>query len=130
MKLGYEIDEVALPVARENASSLAESGHLVKSARYSASTVVCLLGTAFWIGCLCGKALLFGGPVAAAVGLLVGAYPVRGNEPQSPIMHVKMTNDFEVRGDGSAAAWKTTQWIELNKRTQGQHDYTARVKVL
>jgi len=125
-----EFDEVASPVASENANALAASGHGVKSAKYSASTVACLLGTALRIGCLCRQTLLFGAPVAAAVGLLVGTDPVRGDEPQSPLMHVKATHDFEVRGDGSAAAWKTTPWIELNKRAPGEHDYTTRVKVL
>jgi hypothetical protein len=45
-------------------------------------------------------------------------------------MRVRATGDFEVTGDGSAAAWHAVEWTELSKRPEASHDYSARVKVL
>jgi len=45
-------------------------------------------------------------------------------------MHVKPTDDFQITGQGSNAAWNKTDWTNLSKRPKGSHDYTARVKVL
>jgi hypothetical protein len=68
--------------------------------------------------------------IAMAVPLAVWECHVRGEEAVQPTMHVKPTADFPVTGDGSAEAWKTVAWTELNKRPGGNHDYTARVKML
>ncbi|MCA9213460.1 MAG: carbohydrate-binding family 9-like protein [Planctomycetales bacterium] len=43
---------------------------------------------------------------------------------------VKKTQDFHVTGDGSNPAWKNADWIPLNKREGGNHEYMARFKVL
>jgi predicted TIM-barrel fold metal-dependent hydrolase len=45
-------------------------------------------------------------------------------------LRVKATDDFEVTGDGSAAAWKKTEWEPLHKRNAKGLPYETRVKVL
>jgi hypothetical protein len=47
-----------------------------------------------------------------------------------PVLHVKPTEDFEVTGEGKAAAWNTVEWTPLVKRPNSHHDYETRVKVL
>lgn len=51
----------------------------------------------------------------------------RDSMPQTT---VKATADFEVTGEGSAASWESTEWIELNRRVDASHDYSARFKTL
>ncbi len=54
-----------------------------------------------------------------------------GKEKPAPReMHVKASDDFEVTGDGSNAAWKKAAWEPLHKRTADGHPYETRVKVL
>lgn len=43
---------------------------------------------------------------------------------------VRKTHDFPVSGDGNNAAWKRAEWISLNRRAEGVHEYTCRFKVL
>jgi predicted TIM-barrel fold metal-dependent hydrolase len=50
--------------------------------------------------------------------------------PAPPALHVRETDDFEVTGDGSAAAWQKADWESLRRRTAGGASYTTRVKVL
>lgn len=50
--------------------------------------------------------------------------------PGGKLIHVKRTDDFEVTGDGRAAAWEKTDWVALEKLPDGHHDYDARVKML
>jgi predicted TIM-barrel fold metal-dependent hydrolase len=45
-------------------------------------------------------------------------------------LHVGATDDFEVTGDGSAAAWKKAEWVTLHRRTKDGQPYETRVKVL
>src|SRR5579871_2752296 len=47
-----------------------------------------------------------------------------------PEMRVLKTDDFEVTGDGTAEAWKKTEWVALNKRGEDGADYSTRIKVL
>lgn len=47
-----------------------------------------------------------------------------------PVMRVKVTDDFQVTGDGRAEAWDSTEWVSLNRRPGGTHDYRVRVKTL
>jgi hypothetical protein len=44
-------------------------------------------------------------------------------------LHVKPTADFELTGDGTAAAWKDIAWEPLTRRGSAGHDYDARVKM-
>lgn len=43
---------------------------------------------------------------------------------------VKPTEDFEVTGDGSAAAWRAAEWFPLRKRNASGADYETKVKLL
>jgi len=43
---------------------------------------------------------------------------------------VKKTDDFEVTGDGSAAAWEKTVWIDLPQRRPETKIYETKAKVL
>jgi predicted TIM-barrel fold metal-dependent hydrolase len=45
-------------------------------------------------------------------------------------MRVKSTDEFEVTGDGSNAAWKKAEWESLHKRTEKGAPYETKVKVL
>jgi predicted TIM-barrel fold metal-dependent hydrolase len=45
-------------------------------------------------------------------------------------IRVRATEDFEVTGDGSAAAWNKAEWVPLHKRTDAGRPYETRVKVL
>lgn len=45
-------------------------------------------------------------------------------------LRVKSTEDFEVTGDGSNAAWKKAEWEPLHKRTEKGAPYETKVKVL
>ena len=54
-----------------------------------------------------------------------GAGPAAGSS-----IRVRRTEDFEVSGDGAAAAWQKTAWTLLQKRPGGKLDYDARFKLL
>lgn len=51
----------------------------------------------------------------------------QGDEKQPLI--IKATENFDISGKGDAAAWKTTDWVLLQKR-KGDADYITRVKLL
>ncbi len=55
--------------------------------------------------------------------------PAAKGDPKREL-HVKPTDDFEVTGDGSNAAWKAAEWEPLHKRTADGLPYETRVKVL
>jgi predicted TIM-barrel fold metal-dependent hydrolase len=61
-------------------------------------------------------------------GLLVASPPP--DKPAERVLRVRATDDFEVTGDGSAAAWKNTEWEPLHKRDKDGHPYETRFKVL
>lgn len=54
------------------------------------------------------------------------------NEPprDAPSLPVRFTDDFDLTGDGSAAAWAKADWIPLRKRDPAHHPYETKVKVL
>ena len=47
-----------------------------------------------------------------------------------PELTVKKCKDFKISGAGDAAAWQSTDWVALNRRPNGKHDYTARFRML
>ena len=47
-----------------------------------------------------------------------------------PTLMVKRCDDFTVTGQGDAAAWQSTDWVKMNRRTNGVHDYESRFKML
>lgn len=63
------------------------------------------------------------------VFFLAGPVYAQVAEGKQAVLTVKHTGDFEVTGDGQAAAWKTTDWIPLVHR-KGTTDYATRVKLL
>src|SRR5208282_184026 len=50
--------------------------------------------------------------------------------PAAPELHVQPTDDFEVTGTGSAAAWQKANWEPLHRRTKDGQPHETRVKVL
>jgi hypothetical protein len=53
----------------------------------------------------------------------------RADQPPAPVLEVLPTEDFQVTGDGQAAAWKKVPWTNLG-RNQGELPYRARFKML
>lgn len=79
------------------------------------------------------KQSLFAGIVLILL-CLMGSVPLSGEEKttssEQPTLKVKQCDDFAVNGKGDADAWKKTEWVELQKRPGGTHDYTAQIKML
>lgn len=48
----------------------------------------------------------------------------------APVLRVPQTDDFDVSGDGTSAAWQKAAWEPLHKRTTDGHPYETRIKVL
>lgn len=50
---------------------------------------------------------------------------------QSPrdVLLIRKTKNFEITGDGTAAAWQTTRWVQLDKR-KGKSAYITQAKLL
>jgi hypothetical protein len=55
--------------------------------------------------------------------------PAKTDSPEK-VLRVQSTADFELTGDGSAAAWQKIAWVPLSKRVKDGHPYDARVKML
>lgn len=47
-----------------------------------------------------------------------------------PEIAVASTEDFDVTGDGSAAAWDHAEWVALERRGDAGPDYETRIKLL
>jgi hypothetical protein len=56
--------------------------------------------------------------------------PPPPEQPPARVLRVRPTDDFEVKGDGSAPAWAKAEWEPLHKRTKDGHPYETRIKVL
>lgn len=65
---------------------------------------------------------------AATLVLMAFSGSVLAADP--PTLIVQKCNDFEVTGTGDAIAWEACDWVELNRRDNGQLDYTAQFKML
>ena len=50
--------------------------------------------------------------------------------PMPPETRVRSCDDFEVTGRGDAAAWQRAEWVTMQQRPGGTHDYSARFKLL
>src|SRR5262245_19307647 len=72
--------------------------------------------------------LVFLSSLALAVGAGGFAQPPERAAPRE--LRVRLTEDFEVTGDGSAAAWKKAEWEPLHARAAANHPYEARFKAL
>lgn len=51
-------------------------------------------------------------------------------EMPAPELSVRSCDDFKVNGQGDSPEWKKADWVKLNRRPKGKHDYTARFKML
>ncbi len=78
---------------------------------------------------ICSQKTWLLGLFSAAI-VLCEASAVQADEEITPQITVKPCDDFVVTGKGEADAWKSTPWVELNRRPGGNHDYTARFKML
>lgn len=67
---------------------------------------------------------------AVLAGGLIATAPEEEEAPPGKSLTVKSTEDFEVTGDGSAAAWAKAEWTPLRKRSDGGHPYETRFKAL
>ncbi|MCO8123108.1 carbohydrate-binding family 9-like protein [Stieleria sp. TO1_6] len=68
-------------------------------------------------------------PVAAAT-LVSIAFSGIAPAADPPSLIVQKCDDFDVSGKGDAKAWETCDWVSLNRRGDGQLDYTAQFKIL
>src|SRR5207244_818520 len=62
--------------------------------------------------------------------VLMAATADAPEKPPARELRVKKTDDFEVTGDGSAAAWAKAAWEPLHKRTAAGLPYETRIKAL
>lgn len=70
--------------------------------------------------------------LVVSIGLALATGPATADEPKPDKrreLRVKPTDDFELTGDGSNAAWAKAEWEPLHKRGDGAA-YETRVKVL
>lgn len=56
--------------------------------------------------------------------------PATKPDVPNKVLHVKPTADFELTGDGSAAAWQAIPWEPLSRRTAKGRAYDSRFKIL
>ena len=68
--------------------------------------------------------------VALAAMAVVNLAAAAESAVDGPVLQVRSCDDFEVNGRGDAAAWGTTNWVDLVRRPMAHHDYQARFKVL
>lgn len=61
---------------------------------------------------------------------LATAQDATADVPTKPVATIKHCDDFQVTGKGDAEAWNSADWIDLNRRPNGKHDYQARFKML
>jgi len=69
--------------------------------------------------------------ILLASALLCGSAFVQAQQPtgKAAVWKIKQTPDFELKGDGREAEWKTAQWFPLTKR-KGSLDYPTQAKLL
>ncbi len=72
--------------------------------------------------------------MALAMAMATVVDPVGGDElvdeVRRPTISVKACADFELTGSGDSPQWEKAEWVSLNQRPDGKHDYTARFKAL
>jgi predicted TIM-barrel fold metal-dependent hydrolase len=62
--------------------------------------------------------------------ILYGLKPENQKPPAPKELRVRATDDFEVTGDGSNAAWAKAEWQALSKRNSEGPNHETRIKVL
>jgi hypothetical protein len=56
--------------------------------------------------------------------------PLRGQTPDSTVLTVNKTNDFDITGDGTADNWNGEKWLQLPKRKDHGDAYQTKMKIL
>ncbi|QDV44088.1 hypothetical protein Enr13x_39490 [Stieleria neptunia] len=79
------------------------------------------------IGSVCTSGILL---LSIATIQVCVSRPTHAEEASPPTMNVNRCEDFTVNGKGDAAAWESAEWVTLNRRPKGSHDYTSRIKML
>jgi hypothetical protein len=77
------------------------------------------------------KTILFVGMIVLAL-LMLGLHSLESAtpEPQKISLNVVACDDFEINGQGDAAAWKKAEWATIDKRDNSKLDYQTRLKIL
>jgi hypothetical protein len=65
----------------------------------------------------------------AAIGLLL-PFLAACAQASWPSAVVRATDDFELAGDGSNAAWQKAEWLAMRRRAPELHPYETRLKIL
>ena len=70
--------------------------------------------------------------VAAVVFMpaLLTASVAKADDPETKPLTVKHCVDFVITGTGDAQPWQSGEWVPMNRRPGGKHDYDARFKML
>ncbi len=61
---------------------------------------------------------------------ILSAATLHGQSPDSSVLAVNKTEDFEVTGDGTAINWKEEKWLTLPKRNKNGAEYSTKLKIL
>jgi hypothetical protein len=64
------------------------------------------------------------------VGMTLPLFAEDETVSHRPFIHVRSCDDFSVTGRGDAAQWERADWITLDRRPGGSHEYQARFKML
>jgi hypothetical protein len=62
--------------------------------------------------------------------LSLPAMNLLGQSPDSIVLPVNKTKDFEITGDSNSANWKNEQWLILPKRNENGDAYLTKMKIL
>jgi hypothetical protein len=68
--------------------------------------------------------------LGAALAACESAPPTSSEKQTWPTITVKATDDFEITGNGTNAAWAKTEWVALHRRPKGDLPYESRFKIL
>jgi len=52
------------------------------------------------------------------------------DESELPQIRIRSCDDFEITGRGDHQQWNRAKWVPLHRRDRGNHDYSARFKML
>jgi Carbohydrate-binding family 9 len=63
------------------------------------------------------------------ISFLISA-SLRAQSPDSTILTVHKTKDFEITGDGTAVNWNEEKWLPLPKRNEHGEVYETKIKIL
>ena len=68
--------------------------------------------------------------LATVITGLAADRDANGQTDALPVAMIKQCKDFQINGKGDAKAWSAAGWVDMKRRPKGNHDYTARFKML